>query len=143
MKCICCTRLSHLNNSAFYNELTPQLIWAFYLACPAGTCVTSFSIPISLGQKTNQVPTHFIRACKWQEELQKLILKMGQSFGFFNNLCKGKSHGKIRIKHFPWMSISPSLFQQHPRNTNHYLLPGVSPLWLEWVPGLIFLYTEN
>lgn len=119
MKWMCCTtRLSQLNKLRILQlvDSTANVgfcIWPALLAY----VLLPLAYQYHQRQRRSQVPMHFIRVCKWQEELRKLILNTGQSFGFCNYLCKGRGHCRIRIKHFPWISISP-LFQQHPRNTH-------------------------
>lgn len=85
---------------------------------------------------------HFISVSQWQEELQKLILKTRQSFGFFKYLGKGRIQGRISIQHFPRISISPSLFQQHSKVHNIIHYQNSAPFGWS-VSGTNLSYAEN
>lgn len=61
---------------------------------------TPLAYQYHLTDRTNQVPMHFISVCKWQEELQKLILKTGQSLVSLNISVKEEIIVKLAYSTF-------------------------------------------
>lgn len=88
--------------------------------------------------RTNQVPMHFISVCKWQEVLQKLILKTRQSFGFFKYLGKEEVRAESAYSTFHGFPFLHHYFNNIRKHTELLAIRTQLPL-IGVFPGLIFL----
>lgn len=82
---------------------------------------------------------HFIRVCKWQEELQKLILKTGQSLGSLNIYVEEEVIAESAYSTFHEFPSLHHYFNNVP--VTHSITYYQDSVHFGWnvFPGLIFL----